>query len=83
MHVDTIEGISSSPDEITKCYCPSTGSIANLNFERASHGIPCLLSKNLSKKAKTEYTVEALSLFETNYITQVPSSSWIGINQVC
>lgn len=59
---------------VERCHCPATGNIGFLDFDKG--GIPCLLSKNLSAKAKTSHTVEAISLQQNND----PDLSWIGIN---
>ena len=71
---------------VARCHCPVTGSIGNIDFkllnaratENHNFGLACLLSKNLSAKAKTEYTVEALSFDPLN----TPGEKrWYGINQ--
>mmetsp|Transcript_8717 Transcript_8717/g.9953 ORF Transcript_8717/g.9953 Transcript_8717/m.9953 type:complete len:380 (+) Transcript_8717:141-1280(+) len=86
--------------KVERCHCPVTGSIANINFKKINgitsdgevasteNAIPCLLSKNSSKSAKTAYTVEAISL-QLSSTCAYPSTNqkekeipWIGINQV-
>ena len=60
---------------LERCHCPVTGNIGYLDFNRG--GIPCLMSPASSPRAKTAFTVEAISL-------QPPparSSDWVGINQ--
>ncbi|GBG26737.1 Hypothetical Protein FCC1311_029582 [Hondaea fermentalgiana] len=68
-------------DAVYRCHCPVTGDIAGLDFGRG--GIPCLLSKNTAPKAKTDFTVEAISLDNVNIATanEGQDASWIGINQ--
>ena len=73
-------------NRLARCHCPVTGSIGNIDFnllnmnaaEDHNFALPCLLSKNTSAKAKTEYTVEALSFdpWESS-----GEKSWYGINQ--
>ena len=63
--------------EKTRCYCPVTGDIGYLSFEKPY--VPCLMSKNVSKNAKTSHTVEAISLDPPD--TPDEAIRWIGINQ--
>lgn len=60
---------------VHRCHCPVTVSIGALDFKRG--GIPCLLSPNTNSKAKTAFTVQAISLDPPNALRP----SWIGINQ--
>lgn len=60
-------------DGIIPCHCPTTGRIGNIELADR----PCLLSKSLSSKRKTPYTVEAISLNKFEDKNKV----WIGINQ--
>mmetsp|Transcript_8880 Transcript_8880/g.11571 ORF Transcript_8880/g.11571 Transcript_8880/m.11571 type:complete len:402 (-) Transcript_8880:778-1983(-) len=90
-------------NRVARCHCPVTGSIAQLNFKKLNalaqdgsiistemaNAIPCLLSKSNNKTAKTEYTVEAISLNLSDKCAYKPSSKdrsdkydWVGINQV-
>jgi len=60
---------------LERVHCPCTGNIGNLDFEDSN--IPCLLSINHSKTAKTSHTVEAISLGNPDDA----EFNWIGINQ--
>lgn len=55
------------------CHCPTTGRIGNLDIS----GRPCLLSKAVDPNRKTPYTVEAISLNQS----EDTEKNWIGINQ--
>ena len=57
-----------------KCHCPTTGGVGGIIFKN----IPCLCSKSTNKKRTTDYTVEAISLDNSN----AKNKKWIGINQV-
>lgn len=58
---------------ISKCHCPSTGRIGNIDFKE----IPCLVSKADNMSRVTSYTVEAIS---TDTLEK-KNKKWIGINQ--
>ena len=58
---------------ITKCHCPSTGRIGNIDLAN----VPCLLSQSDNPDRKTKYTIEAISLNRPSDTHK----SWIGINQ--
>ncbi len=57
-------------DKEIVCHCPSTGSIANITFNKK---VPCLLSPAATSARKTPFTVEAV------YCKKI--KEWIGINQ--
>lgn len=68
--------------KLYRCHCPVTGDISSLDFNRG--GIACLLSKNESAKAKTDFTVEAISLDPMAAKlkdSKACDTTWIGINQ--
>ena len=58
---------------IFSCHCPTTGRIGNIDI----NGRPCLLSKSINPKRKTQFTVEAISLCRP----EDSEKKWIGINQ--
>jgi sugar fermentation stimulation protein A len=58
---------------LSRCHCPSTGRIGDINFVN----VPCLLSEAESDSRSTKCTVEAISLDPATEATK----SWIGINQ--
>lgn len=55
-------------DEVVACHCPVTGRIGDLVF----HGVPCLVSPADGTNRTNRFTVEAISIDDTQ---------WIGIHQ--
>lgn len=61
-------------NEITKCHCPTTGRIGDIDTKN----IACLISESKDKKRKLKYTVKAISCDNLN----CHKKKWIGINQI-